>query len=79
MKKLIVLCDNNTKIDHYVYAEPALSFLIETDEKKVLFDFGYSDVYVRNAEILKLDLNDVDLCILSHGHNDHTGGMMHWT
>ena len=79
MKKLTVLCDNNTKIDHYVYAEPALSFLIETDEKKVLFDFGYSDVYVRNAEILNLDLNDVDMCVLSHGHNDHTGGMMHWT
>ena len=79
MKRLTVLCDNNTKIDHYVYAEPALSFLIETDEKKILFDFGYSDVYVKNAEILNLDLNDVDVCVLSHGHNDHTGGMVHWT
>lgn len=79
MKKLTVLCDNNTKIDHYVYAEPALSFLIETDEKKILFDFGYSDVYARNAEILNVDLNDVNMCVLSHGHNDHTGGMVHWT
>ena len=79
MKKLTVLCDNNTKIDHYVYAEPALSFLIETDEKKILFDFGYSDVYVKNAEILGVDLDDVDICVLSHGHNDHTGGMVHWT
>ena len=79
MKKLTVHCDNNTKIDHYVYAEPALSFLIETDMKKILFDFGYSDVYLKNAEILNVYLNDVNTCVLSHGHNDHTGGMVHWT
>ena len=34
---------------------------------------------MKNAEILHLDLNDVDVCVLSHGHNDHTGGMVHWS
>lgn len=78
MKKLTILCDNNTFIDQYLLGEPALSFLIETDEKKVLFDFGYSDVYLKNAEILNLSLDEVDCAVLSHGHNDHTGGMKYW-
>jgi len=78
MKKLTVLCDNNTFIDQYLLAEPALSFLIEVNGKKILFDFGYSDVYARNAEQLGIDLNEVDMAVLSHGHNDHTGGLSAW-
>ncbi|MBP3398179.1 MAG: MBL fold metallo-hydrolase [Erysipelotrichaceae bacterium] len=78
MKKLTILCDNNTFIDQYLLGEPALSFLIETDEKKVLFDFGYSDVTFKNAEILGFDINQIDYAVLSHGHNDHTGGIQFW-
>ncbi len=78
MKKLTILCDNNTFIDQYLLAEPALSFLIEVNEKKILFDFGYSDVYLKNAETLNLDLNQIDCAVLSHGHNDHTGGLAYW-
>ena len=32
--KLTVLVDNNSLIDKYYYAEPALSFFIEVDGKK---------------------------------------------
>ncbi len=78
MKKLTILCDNNTFIDQYLLAEPALSFLIEANGKKILFDFGYSDVYLKNAEALHIDLNEIDCAAVSHGHNDHTGGMQHW-
>ncbi len=42
MLKLNVLVDNNTLIDRYFKAEPGLSFWIESDEKKVLFDTGCS-------------------------------------
>lgn len=78
MKKLTILCDNNTFIDQYLLGEPALSFLVETDEKKVLFDFGYSDVTFKNAETLGVNINQIDCAVLSHGHNDHTGGMKFW-
>jgi 7,8-dihydropterin-6-yl-methyl-4-(beta-D-ribofuranosyl)aminobenzene 5'-phosphate synthase len=44
--KLTVLVDNNTIIDHYFIAEPALSFFIENDGKKILFDAGYKKVGV---------------------------------
>ncbi|MEE1312574.1 MAG: MBL fold metallo-hydrolase, partial [Lachnospiraceae bacterium] len=56
-------------------AEHGLSFYIETDKKKVLFDTGSSDRYARNAQKLGFDLSEVDALILSHGHYDHTGGM----
>ena len=75
--KLTVLVDNNTLIDRYFYAEPALSFFIEVDNKKILFDTGYSDVFIRNAEKMKIELAEVDIIALSHGHNDHTWGLNH--
>lgn len=52
-----------------------LSFYIETEEKKVLFDFGPDDSFMRNAEKLGIDLKEVDLAVLSHGHQDHGGGI----
>ena len=75
--KLTVLADNNTIIDRYYLGEPALSFLLEDGEEKILFDTGYSDVFIRNAEALGIDLSDVKTIVLSHGHNDHTGGLRH--
>lgn len=77
LMKLTVLVDNNTYIDQYYLAEPALSFLIEDEGKTVLFDTGYSDVFIRNAEKMNIDLNQIDYLVFSHGHNDHTGGVKH--
>lgn len=75
--KLTVLVDNNSRIDKYLLAEPALSFYIEADGKKILFDCGYSDVFIKNAFKLGLDLRVIDDVIFSHGHNDHTGGLFY--
>lgn len=73
--KLTVLVDNYTYIDQYFLAEPALSFLIEDQGKKILFDMGYSDVCKVNATKMNIDLNQVNYLVFSHGHNDHTGGL----
>lgn len=73
--KLTVLCDNNTFIDNYLYGEPALSFYIENENDKILFDLGYSDVFVKNAKIKNIDLKKVNKIIFSHGHDDHTRGI----
>jgi len=75
MLKLTVLVENNTYIDHYYLGEPALSYFIEVDDKRILFDTGYSDAFIINAKSMNIDLNDLDYVILSHGHNDHTGGL----
>ena len=73
--KLKVLIDNNTYIDQYYFGEPGLSYLIETDDAKILFDTGYSGIYLTNADLMNIDLSDITHLVISHGHNDHTGGM----
>jgi 7,8-dihydropterin-6-yl-methyl-4-(beta-D-ribofuranosyl)aminobenzene 5'-phosphate synthase len=36
---------------------------------------GYSDVFIENAARMGIDLGRVTDIVLSHGHNDHTGGL----
>lgn len=74
--KIKVLVDNNTLIDRYFFAEPGVSFLIEDDGVKIIFDVGYSDVFMKNAHKMNISLYDIDYAIISHGHNDHTWGLM---
>lgn len=73
---LTVLADNTTLTDRYFTGEPGLSFLLETAGKKILFDTGYSGVFLTNAEKMGICLRDLDYVILSHGHLDHTGGLV---
>ena len=75
--RLTVLLDNNTFIDQYYLGEPGVSFFIEIDGKKVLFDVGYSDAFLTNALKAGIELKDIDFIILSHGHLDHTWGLPH--
>ena len=74
--KLRILCDNNTYIDQYYLGEPAFSCYIEAEDARVLLDVGYSDVFLRNAEKMGIDLSALTHVVLSHGHNDHTGGLV---
>lgn len=73
--KITVLVDNNTFIDKYYYGEPAVSYYLEIDNKKILFDAGYSDIFLNNAEKLNIDLAEITHLVFSHGHNDHTNGI----
>jgi len=74
--KLTVLVDNHAK--GKLQAEWGLSMLLETGEGKTLFDFGSSDLYLKNAVNMGVDLKDVKRCVLSHGHWDHGTGLAFW-
>ena len=53
-----------------------LSLHIQTGSRSILFDFGPDgDLLLRNAEALGIDLVRVDMAFLSHGHDDHSGGL----
>jgi 7,8-dihydropterin-6-yl-methyl-4-(beta-D-ribofuranosyl)aminobenzene 5'-phosphate synthase len=62
-----------------VLAEHGFSAVVrvtrEGEAGKLLFDFGFSEEGASyNARILGVDLSGVEAVVLSHGHNDHTGG-----
>lgn len=76
--KLKVLEDNNTFIDMYYLGEPAVSYYIEDGEDKILFDVAYSDAFLKNAKKMNVNIDNVNKVVISHGHDDHTGGLKYF-
>ena len=72
--RLVVLSDNRTN-NELLETEHGLSVYLECSSGKYLLDTGASDLFIRNAKVLGIDLADVDYCLISHGHNDHIGGL----
>lgn len=72
--RIVVLMENTTEQENLI-VEHGLSLYIETQNYKILFDTGQSDGFYRNALELGIDISDVDIAILSHGHYDHGGGI----
>lgn len=67
--KLIVLNDNTPG---KCPGEHGLSFLLDD---WLLFDVGPSDIFVKNAKKLDINLDKVSTIALSHGHYDHGNGL----
>ena len=67
--------DNNTLIDRYFLGEPGVSYLIQDERRKILFDVGYSDIFIKNAQKMNIHFWDLNYIVLSHGHLDHTWGL----
>ncbi len=76
--KIINLIEN-TEGNRGCVAAHGLSFYVETEKHKLLLDLGPSEETIRNAERLGIDLSAIDTVILSHGHYDHSGGIMPFT
>lgn len=73
--KIINLIENTQGKKGCLY-EHGLSFYIETVNHKLLMDTGATDAFLVNAEKLGVDLKKVEAVIVSHGHYDHTGGIL---
>lgn len=73
MIKLKILAENRDNCEFK--GESGLSVLMEVFGNKFLLDTGYSDLFLRNARLLNLDLSQIDTLVLTHGHSDHTNGI----
>lgn len=67
--------------DNYEFSDPYIgdwgfSCLIEGKDKTILFDTGTKpEVFRKNLENLNVDIDKIDLIVISHNHGDHTGGL----
>jgi 7,8-dihydropterin-6-yl-methyl-4-(beta-D-ribofuranosyl)aminobenzene 5'-phosphate synthase len=73
--RVTLLMENTSLFCKYLNAEHGFSAWIEDEDIKVLYDFGFSDKFIKNAEELDIDLRTVDYVVLSHCHRDHAGGL----
>ena len=74
----VTILSENTKLKNSnLNIEHGLSILVENNDTKLLFDTGGPEgSAIKNAEALNLELSDVDAVVISHGHDDHTGGLL---
>lgn len=75
MLELTVLVDNNVPPLAALSAEHGLSFYVKTEKLCFLWDTGATDLILRNAAALDVDLKQAKTVILSHHHYDHVGGL----
>lgn len=74
--RIVTLVENQTA-SQSLAAEHGLSLYIETENLKILFDTGATDLFATNAKKLNINLHEIDYVVISHGHYDHIGGLLH--
>ncbi len=75
MVRFTVLSENRDNCG--LKGEAGLSLLVEVGEEKFLLDAGFSDLFLKNAKSLGIDVEDVKTVIFTHGHSDHTNGIVY--
>jgi 7,8-dihydropterin-6-yl-methyl-4-(beta-D-ribofuranosyl)aminobenzene 5'-phosphate synthase len=74
--KVICLIDNAVQTGSPLWGEHGLSFLIEAQGRRLLFDTGASGtVLVHNLGEAGIPPDTIAALALSHAHHDHTGGL----
>lgn len=72
--KITVLTENRY-CENNCINEDGLAIYIETDGNKLLLDSGITDAFLKNAKTLGVNLDEVNIIALSHGHWDHGNGL----
>ncbi|MBQ0001233.1 MAG: MBL fold metallo-hydrolase [Clostridiales bacterium] len=73
--KIVILMEDS-EVQSGLFYEHGFSVYVETESTKILVDAGASDKTWENAKKLGIDIESVDHLFLSHGHYDHSGGIM---
>jgi len=75
--RITILVDNEVRPGLNLIPEHGFAALVESGPVRILFDTGQGSALVHNAQALGIDLSSLSAIVLSHGHNDHTGGLLH--
>ena len=74
--RITILCDNSVGALSGTLGEHGFAALVEWQGGSLLFDTGQGDTLLHNAMRMKRDLHEIAGVALSHGHYDHTGGLL---
>ncbi len=72
----IVILVENTSCDENIIPEHGLAVYFEFNGLRGLYDTGQTDILLDNSAEMYIDLRKLDLIAISHGHYDHTGGLL---
>ena len=72
---MTVLYDNNALVEGTT-PDWGFACILQGSDETILFDCGaQADVLVHNSQLLGIELDQIDVVVLSHIHGDHTGGL----
>jgi len=75
--KITCLTNDSVGMEGRFWGEHGASYLVESGPTRILFDTGSSwEIIEHNLRELQMDLRGVSHIVLSHGHYDHTGGLL---
>lgn len=74
--RIATLMEDNLEDGKELLFEHGFSVYIEYDGKHILFDTGQTGNFLENAAVLGKSLEDLDCVVISHGHYDHSGGVL---
>ncbi|KLU61506.1 ribonuclease BN [Peptococcaceae bacterium CEB3] len=74
--KVTVLVENTVGVPLGLLGEWGLALFLDFGDERILLDTGEQGNLIGNAETLGIDLKRIDKVVLSHGHYDHTGGLL---
>jgi len=71
--RITILCEN--MVGRIGSGEHGFSVFVETEQGNFLFDTGSGRFIAENALAFRKDLRSIEKIFLSHGNDDHTGGL----
>jgi len=75
-RRITILCENTVGPVSGTLGEHGFAALVEGTGVGILFDTGMGETLLHNAVRMHRDLYRVGTVALSHGHFDHTGGLL---
>ena len=73
--KLYTLMEEHKRHNTAFMAERGFCLYFEQADTHILFDTGPSGSFIYNATLLGIDLSRIDICVISHAHTGHMGGL----
>ena len=74
--RLTVVCENTVGRPLPLLGEHGFACLVDSPAGRLLFDTGRGITLLHNLATLGIDPKSIDAVALSHGHDDHAGGLL---